>query len=82
MYLAITSALCCILCYIIVIYYPDHWQPSMGEEKDLVISYAAYINIAFGTLTLLVGRQEGYLACKNLKCLYAGGGNLTGVRCR
>jgi len=32
----------------------------------------------FSALTLLVGRQEGHLACKKTGCWFAGGDDLTG----
>jgi len=34
--------------------------------------------ISFSALTLLVGRQEGHLACKKL-CWFVGGDDLTGA---
>ena len=34
---------------------------------------------AFSALTLLVGRQEGHLACKNTGCWFVGGDDLTGA---
>jgi len=30
------------------------------------IDFHRILHVAFGALTLLVGRQEGHLACKNL----------------
>jgi len=32
-----------------------------------VVYFFVYIRFAFSALTLLVGRQEGYLACKKLE---------------
>ena len=34
---------------------------------------------SFSELTLLVGRQEGHLACKKTGCWFVGGGDLTGA---
>ena len=33
----------------------------------------------FSALTLLVGRQEGHLACKKTGCWFVGGDDLTGA---
>ena len=33
----------------------------------------------FSALKLLVGRQEGHLACKNTGCWFVGGDDLTGA---
>ena len=33
----------------------------------------------FSALTLLVGRQEGHLACKKIGCWFVGGDDLTGA---
>jgi len=43
--------------------------------------FSAYISIAFSALTLLVGRQEEHLACKNwvIRCWC---GYMAGARCR
>ena len=34
---------------------------------------------SFNALTLLVGRQEGHLACKKTRCWFLGGDDLTGA---
>jgi len=34
---------------------------------------------SFSALTLLVGRQEGHLACKKAGCWFVGGDDLTGA---
>ena len=34
---------------------------------------------SFSALTLLVGRQEGHLACKKTGCWFVGGDDLTGA---
>ena len=36
-------------------------------------------NFPFSVLTLLVGRQEGHLACKSTGCWFVGGDDLTGA---
>jgi len=36
-------------------------------------------NFPFSALTLLVGRQEGHLACKKTGCWFVGGDDLTGA---
>ena len=40
------------------------------------------VNCAFSALTLLVGRQEGHLACKKLKEVGYRHGYMSGARCR
>jgi len=35
--------------------------------------------VPFSALTLLVGRQEGHLACKKTGCLFVGAEDLTGA---
>jgi len=36
--------------------------------------------IPFSALTLLVGQQEGHLACKKTGCWFVGGDDLTGAK--
>jgi len=36
-------------------------------------------NFAYSALTLLVGQQEGHLACKKTWCWFVGGDGLTGA---
>ena len=38
--------------------------------------------VAFSVLTMLVGRQEGHPACKNLECWHAGDCDLTMIYTR
>jgi len=46
---------------------------------DLVV-YLFFLYIqCFDTLTLLVWRQEGHLACKKTRCWFVGGDDLTGA---
>ena len=46
--------------------------------QDLIRWYV-YDALPFGTLTLLVGRQEGHPACKKTGCWFVGGDDLTGA---
>ena len=41
-----------------------------------------HVSASFSALTLLVGRQEGHLACKNLRVVGCWRGYLSGARCR
>jgi len=43
------------------------------------IEVAARVYFSFGTLTLLVGRQEGHPSCKRAGSWFVGGDDLTGV---
>ena len=45
----------------------------------LLVLAVLYSMVPFGSLTLLVGRQEGHLACKKTGCWFFGGGDLTGA---
>jgi len=38
-----------------------------------------YLFLPFSSLTLLVGRQEGHLACKITGCWFVGSDDLTGA---
>ena len=67
-------------------------NPPQGNQEPLVVkarldsqvslgcaSPWSVILSPFSALTLLVGRQEGHPACKNVGCWFVGDDDLTGV---
>ena len=49
-------------------------QVSLGSASPWNVIF-----FPFSALTLLVGRQEGYAACKKTGCWFIGGDDLTGA---
>jgi len=67
-------------------YYERYGNPPQGNQELLVLRNKVGVSksmechiFPFSDLTLLVGQQEGYPACKKTGCWFVGGYDLTGA---
>jgi len=68
-----TAALLAIGCVVMSIYLSTHQFSLFQTNRPVTLSFACVcVTFAFSALTLLVGRQEGHLACKKTEWRGAG----------
>ena len=53
-----------------------------GSNPTMTAVFITAVTLAFSALTLLVGRQQGHLACKKTRVVGCWRGYLSGARCR
>ena len=54
-------------------------QIIMSINQYNYVNQSMQDSIPFSVLTLLIGRQEGHPACKEARCWFVGGDDLTGA---